>query len=145
MLAFAAIAEVALAEIPGVAQPPPSVATVPPRVTSGKIFIIDDVPSLLIGKSPKVNESCTLVINVGGLEAPISMRFTAPSGAVHFGDQNYTYIGRNEVGQRYIPNFPPGGYAVYTFDRGELSEAGLWSVRVISAGFVGSFTFLVTP
>lgn len=144
MFGFAALGEVALAEIPGLTGPAPPPPPGPVlRRPSGKVLVIDNLPTFAMGNSPRVNESCSLVINVQGIAGKPILIFTAPNGTSHIGDPAVTYVGSNDVGQRYIPNFPAGGYVVYIFDIGELFEAGTWTVTVKSAGFNGSFPFVV--
>lgn len=142
MLGFAALAEVALAEVPAEIIAPVAPA-LPFRPRGGKIFIIDSSAEILLGASPKINEPCALIINVEGLLSPIAMFFTSPSGIEHLGSPQFTFVGGIEVQQFYILNFPSRGYAVYQFDIGELSEAGLWTVKLLSQVFTGTFSFLV--
>lgn len=135
MLGFAALAEVALAEIPNLAPapvPPPVAAFA--RAPTGKVVIIDVLPAYRFGHNPKVNESCVLIINVAGLFNMPVLLFTAPSGVQHFGDKAFTYIGHTEIVQNYIPNFPSNGYLVYTIGVNELDETGQWRVQILVEG-----------
>ncbi len=137
----------------------PSVIPTPgvrPRRLTGKVFIIDAVPSMidrplyLFGPLPKVNESCTLVFYVGGglpsIPAPVLFTFTRPDGVIQRGDVPFAFIGTPTVTQIMIPNFPSRQYLVYQFGIGELSMAGTWKVSAITTDFFSlTYSFNVLP
>lgn len=125
-----------------------------PRITTGKVFVIDAVPSIqehaiyIFGPLPNLGESCALVFYVGGglpiAPSPVLFTFVRPDGGIQVGDSRYAFIGDPTVFQRLVPSFPAGQYLVYIFDTGELSQRGPWKVSAIASNFFSNtYTFNV--
>jgi hypothetical protein len=139
MLGFAALAEVALAEVPefgGISPIPPPVF---PRAPTGKILVLDTVTHYRFGRFPNVNESCNLIFNVGPgpiPHVPVQFYFIDPLGITHTGDPNFAYLNTNFVAEPFpLVGFQPLQSYTYTFGVGELSLTGKWQVYVIQHGF----------
>lgn len=133
MLGFAALAEVALAEIPGVFVEP--VPPAPPRFNAtGVVVVVDVVPDRTYGTSPVIGASFVLIINQPFLYTPvalggtITLQFTAPSGKVQFSDDRYLNVNAQTLLQQ--EQFDSPQYLVYQTGQNEFNEAGVWQVIV---------------
>jgi len=122
-----------------------------PRAPTGKVFVVDEVHNYFFGPSPYVNESCSMVFNVGpGMpppQTPVRLFFLDPNGNLQLGNPAFAFINTLTITELF-PNmgFPAGQAIIYTFGVGELSIIGRWSVNAIVGAFVtNTVTFLVTP
>lgn len=125
----------------------------PPRITTGKVFILDSLHGFLFGTQPNIDEACTMIVNVGPgvpFSGAVQFIFTTPRGDTRFGDPDFAYVTDINIEQNF-PVFPTSGLPkgqclVYTFADGELNIAGRWSTFATVGGFKSAtVTFTVNP
>src|SRR5579859_267152 len=143
MLGFAALAETALAEVPGIVE-----IIQPPRQLTGKIFTLDTVQNYFFGTAPNKDESCALVFYVGDVlptNVPVQFFFTRPDGTQSAGDPNFAYVGNIVMEIMRETLFAPAQqYAVYLFGIYELDQRGFWQVSMAVGGYHSrSYRFVV--
>jgi hypothetical protein len=138
MLAYGAIAQLALAQFPQAHVIPPPPVVVPPRFNPrGVVVVVDVVPDRTYGTVPLVSAPFALIVNQPfiytptALIGPLTLQFTAPSGKVQLSDNRYLSVNVQNLLQNEQISTPQ--YLVYQTAFGEFNEAGVWQVMVQAA------------
>jgi len=118
------------------------------RAPTGKVMTLDVVQGYIFGKYPQLNESCQMILYLGGglTSGNIQLTFTRPDGGIQYGDSAYAFVGNVPIAQIYIGNFPAKQYIGYTFAANELFETGTWTVVAGMADYISNpVPFQVVP
>jgi hypothetical protein len=119
-----------------------------PRAPTGKIMTLDVVQGYIFGSYPLQNESCQMILYLGGglTTGNIQLTFTRPAGGIQYGDSAFAYVGNIPIAQIYTSSFPAKQYIGYTFAMNELFETGTWTVIAGMADYISNpVPFQVVP